>query len=66
MEPKRLRQPDTTAPSPDITPLSARQRAIGKGLQKLFDDVVGEAVPDDLLQILEQADERQDERETGE
>jgi hypothetical protein len=58
MEQKKLSE-TTTPTTPDIAPLSARQRAIGKGLQKLFDDVVGEPVPDELLRILEKADERE-------
>ncbi len=35
-----------------------RQQAIGVKLRQMFDDVVGEPVPDDFLEILRRADER--------
>ena len=35
-----------------------RQQAIGVKLRQMFDDVVGEPVPDDFLDILRRADER--------
>jgi hypothetical protein len=35
-----------------------RQQAIGVKLRQMFDDVVNEPVPDDFLDILRQADNR--------
>jgi len=35
-----------------------RQQAIGVKLRQMFDQVVGEPVPDDFLEILRRADER--------
>lgn len=36
-----------------------RQQAIGVKLRQMFDEVVNEAVPDEFLEILKRADERQ-------
>ena len=35
-----------------------RQQAIGVKLRQMFDEIVGEPVPDDFLDILRRADER--------
>jgi len=35
-----------------------RQDPIGRRLRQMYDDVVGEDIPDDFLSMLEQADER--------
>jgi hypothetical protein len=35
----------------------ARQRAIGRELRRMFDDVVQEPVPDDFLDLLKKIDE---------
>jgi len=35
----------------------ARQRAIGRELRRMYDEVVQEAVPDDFLDLLKQIDE---------
>lgn len=35
----------------------ARQRAIGRELRRMFDDVVQEDVPDDFLELLQKIDE---------
>jgi hypothetical protein len=58
MEHKKLRPMTTISPPSKAMPVNERQRAIARGLQKLFDDVVSEPVPDELLQILENADKR--------
>jgi len=41
----------------------ARQRAIGRELRRMFDDVVREPVPDDFVGLLEQMDERTEEQD---
>ncbi|MEO8811858.1 MAG: NepR family anti-sigma factor [Caulobacteraceae bacterium] len=38
-----------------------RQQAIGAKLRQMFDEVVGEPVPDEFLEILRKADERAEE-----
>jgi hypothetical protein len=35
----------------------ARQRAIGRELRRMYDDVVQEPIPDDFLELLKQIDE---------
>jgi hypothetical protein len=35
----------------------ARQRAIGRELRRIYDDVVQEPVPDDFLELLKKIDE---------
>lgn len=37
--------------------IRARQRAIGRELRRMYDGVVSEAVPDDLLDLLRRMDE---------
>lgn len=37
--------------------LRARQKAIGAGLKRLFDDVVDETVPDDFMDLLAKFDD---------
>ncbi len=39
-----------------------RQDPIGRRLRQMYDEVVGEDVPDDFLSFLEQADERVSEK----
>lgn len=39
-----------------------RQQAIGVRLRQMFDEVVGEEVPDEFLEILRRADERGSDR----
>jgi hypothetical protein len=36
----------------------ARQRAIGRELRRMFDDVAQESVPDDFVQLLRKIDEQ--------
>lgn len=46
--------------------IRVRQRAIGRELRRMFDDVVKEPVPDDFLSLLQQIDEKADDRDTDE
>ena len=41
----------------------ARQRAIGRELRRMFDDVIREPVPDDLLDVLRRIDSGRNGRE---
>ena len=50
---ERLPQRDATPP---------RQPAWAKGLQRLYDDVVDEALPDDLASLLDQLDRAADDK----
>ena len=59
MENKRLHDAPSTTKTASTGPDGARQRAIARGLQKLFDDVVNEPVPEELLRLLENADKRE-------
>jgi hypothetical protein len=43
-----------------------RQRAIGRELRRIFDNVVKEPVPDDFLTILQKMDEHEDDEEPRE
>jgi hypothetical protein len=38
-----------------------RQRAIGRELRRIYDNVVKEPIPDDFLSLLRKIDESQDE-----
>jgi hypothetical protein len=40
-----------------IAAARARQKALGKALQRMFDDVVQEPVPDDFTDLLKQIDQ---------
>ncbi len=42
----------------DVEEARLRQQAIGVKLRQMFDDVVNEPVPDEFLDILRQADNR--------
>lgn len=44
---------------PSLDEARLRQQAIGVKLRQMFDQVVNEDVPDEFLQILKKADERQ-------
>lgn len=46
------------ASAPTSADASGRQKAIGDGLRRMFDDVLNEPVPDDFLSLLQQADDR--------
>lgn len=42
--------------------IRARQRAIGRELRRMYDDVAQEAVPDDFLDLLRRIDDAEDAR----
>jgi Anti-sigma factor NepR len=44
-------------PSEKARAIRARQRAIGRELRRLYDDVAQEAVPDDFMDLLRQIDD---------
>jgi hypothetical protein len=44
--------------------LRARQKVIGAGLKRLFDDVVDESVPDDFMELLAKFDAGEPESST--
>jgi hypothetical protein len=46
---------------PALDEARLRQQAIGVKLRQMFDQVVNEPVPDEFLDILKRADERQSE-----
>jgi hypothetical protein len=59
---KMTQQWDTTVsdeekPSEKARAIRARQRAIGRELRRMYDDVAQEPVPDDFLDLLRQIDE---------
>ena len=67
---KMTQQWDTTVsddekPSEKARAIRARQRAIGRELRRMYDDVAQEPVPEDFLDILRQIDES-DERGAAE
>ena len=47
-------------PSEKARAIRARQRAIGRELRRMYDDVAQEAVPDDFMDLLRQIDEAGD------
>ena len=47
-------------PSEKARAIRARQRAIGRELRRMYDDVAQEAVPDDFMDLLRQIDEAED------
>jgi hypothetical protein len=53
---------DTTVneekPNEKSRAIRARQRAIGRELRRMYDDVAREAVPDDFLDLLKKIDEK--------
>jgi len=54
-----------TGPTGDrdkIAAARARQRAIGRELRRMYDDVVQEPVPDDFLDLLRKVDEAADKK----
>jgi len=56
---------DEEKPSEKARAIRARQRAIGRELRRMYDDVAQEPVPDDFLDLLRQIDES-DERGASE
>ena len=47
-------------PSEKDRAIRARQRAIGRELRRMYDDVAQEPVPDDFMDLLRQIDESDD------
>ena len=47
-------------PSEKARAIRARQRAIGRELRRMYDDVAQEQVPDDFMDLLRQIDEASD------
>ena len=43
--------------------IRVRQRAIGRELRRIYDNVVKEPVPDDFAALLQKMDEREEDRE---
>ena len=43
----------------------ARQRAIGRELRRMYDDVARETVPDEFLDLLKKIDEEHEQRGSG-
>ncbi len=59
---KMTQQWDTTVandekPTEKARAIRARQRAIGRELRRMYDDVAQEPVPDDFMDLLRQIDE---------
>ena len=48
---------DDEKPSEKARAIRARQRAIGRELRRMYDDVAQEPVPEDFLDLLRQIDE---------
>jgi hypothetical protein len=49
--------PDEEKPNEKARAIRARQRAIGRELRRMYDDVAQEPVPDDFLDLLRQIDQ---------
>ena len=49
-------------PTEKARAIRARQRAIGRELRRMYDDVAQEAVPDDFMDLLRQIDEASDKK----
>lgn len=47
-------------PTEKARAIRARQRAIGRELRRMFDDVAQEPVPDDFMDLLRQIDDAED------
>jgi hypothetical protein len=47
-------------PTEKARAIRARQRAIGRELRRMYDDVAQEPVPDDFMDLLRQIDENND------
>jgi hypothetical protein len=43
--------------------IRVRQRAIGRELRRIYDNVVKEPIPDDFMALLQKMDEREDDHE---
>jgi hypothetical protein len=51
---------DDEKPTEKARAIRARQRAIGRELRRMYDDVAQEPVPDDFMDLLRQIDEVDD------
>ena len=51
---------DEERPNEKARAIRARQRAIGRELRRMYDDVAQEQVPDDFMDLLQQIDEAQE------
>jgi len=49
--------PDEDKPSEKARAIRARQRAIGRELRRMYDDVAHEPVPDEFMDLLKQIDQ---------
>ena len=49
--------PNEEKPSERARAIRARQRAIGRELRRMYDDVAQEPVPDDFMDLLRQIDD---------
>jgi hypothetical protein len=62
--PDMTQQWDTTVsddkPTEKARAIRARQRAIGRELRRMYDDVAQEPVPDDFMDLLRQIDEAEE------
>ncbi len=52
------RKPQAAGVEPPLEEARLRQQAIGVKLRHMFDEVVNEPVPDEFLEILRRADQR--------
>jgi hypothetical protein len=48
---------DEERPNEKARAIRARQRAIGRELRRMYDDVAQEQVPDDFMELLQKIDE---------
>jgi hypothetical protein len=48
---------DEERPNEKARAIRARQRAIGRELRRMYDDVAQEAVPDDFMDLLQKIDQ---------
>lgn len=51
--------------SPDRRERSARSRNLGDKLRRIYDDVVEESIPDEFMQLLENADKAERKKQSG-
>ena len=49
-------------PTEKARAVRARQRAIGRELRRMYDDVAQESIPDDFLDLLKKIDDAEDEK----
>ncbi len=55
---------DTTPGPEEMRARRSRTKRIGKQLRQLYDEVTQEDIPDDFLQLLEEADSKRSTRES--